>query len=406
MDEVTVALVALGGYGNFYLKHLFEEQSEHGCRLVAGIDPDPRGCQYLDRFEAESIPIYTDLGAFYRERHADLVVIAAPPHLHAPFTVTALRHGSNVLCEKPLAPTIQEAREMMTAEASSGCFVAIGYQWSFSPAIQALKADVMAGRLGRPRRLRTKVLWPRTRSYYHRNNWAGRIKTGDGRWVLDSPASNATAHYLHNCFYVLGATVESSAMPVDVVAELYRANPIENYDTAAIRCHTGEGIEILYYAAHPVHQEIGPTLRYEFERAVVTYDRGAGPLQAEFRDGRTRVYGDPYEDEAAKLWQAVACVRTGDRPVCGLAAASAHTLCINGAQESPTQIITFPDSLIRSEGHGGDELIYVDGLLDTLGRCYDEGRLPSECEGVMWAQRGRQVDLRHYDRFPTHVTAG
>ncbi|HHE73240.1 MAG TPA: hypothetical protein ENL34_13275, partial [Chloroflexi bacterium] len=95
MDEVTVALVALGGYGNFYLKHLFEKQSAHGCRLVAGIDPDPRGCQYLDRFEAESIPIYTDLGAFYRERHADLVVIAAPPHLHAPFTVTALRHGSN-----------------------------------------------------------------------------------------------------------------------------------------------------------------------------------------------------------------------------------------------------------------------------------------------------------------------
>jgi len=406
MAEVTVALVALGGYGNFYLQHLFEGQAAHGCRLVAGIDPDPSGCHYLDRFEAHGIPIYPDLESFYRQQSADLVVIAAPPHLHAPFTLTALRQGSNVLCEKPLAPTIQEAREMMAAEAASGCFVAIGYQWSFSPAIQALKADVMVGSLGCPRRLRTKVLWPRTRSYYHRNNWAGRIKTDDGRWVLDSPASNATAHYLHNCFYVLGTTVASSAMPVDVVAELYRANPIENYDTAAIRCHTEEGAEILYYTAHPVHQEVGPTLRYEFERAVVTYDRGAGPLRAEFNDGRTKVYGDPYADEAAKLWQSVACVRTGDRPVCGLAAASAHTLCINGAQESPAQIRTFPDSLIRSEGHGGDELIYVDGLLDTLGRCYDEGRLPSECEGVMWAQRGRQVDLRHYDRFPTHVTAG
>ena len=38
--------------------------------------------------------------------------------------------------------------------------VAIGYQWSFSDAIQKLKADVIAGIFGKPRRLKTLVLWP------------------------------------------------------------------------------------------------------------------------------------------------------------------------------------------------------------------------------------------------------
>ena len=38
--------------------------------------------------------------------------------------------------------------------------------------------------------------------------------------------------------YVLGKTPDTSAQPHSVTAELYRANPIENYDTAAIRCTT------------------------------------------------------------------------------------------------------------------------------------------------------------------------
>jgi len=100
MRDVTVAMVALGGYGNSYLRHLFAEDAPEGFRLVAGIDPNPVGCHFLDRFEAEGIPIYPDLDAFYAASTADLVIIAAPIHYHAPFTQTALAHGSNVLCEK------------------------------------------------------------------------------------------------------------------------------------------------------------------------------------------------------------------------------------------------------------------------------------------------------------------
>jgi hypothetical protein len=56
-----------------------------------------------------------------------------------------------------------------------------------------------------------------------------------GLGIFDSPANNATAHFLHNMFYLLGATRETSAAPAVVQAELYRANAIENFDTAAIR---------------------------------------------------------------------------------------------------------------------------------------------------------------------------
>ena len=49
------------------------------------------------------------------------------------------------------------------------------------------------------------VSFPRPLSYFKRNDWAGHLRTPAGEDVLDSPLNNATAHYLHNMLYVLGA---------------------------------------------------------------------------------------------------------------------------------------------------------------------------------------------------------
>ncbi|MBN2002783.1 MAG: Gfo/Idh/MocA family oxidoreductase [Anaerolineae bacterium] len=403
--EVTVALVGLGGYGNFYLRSLFQGAAEHNMRLVAGIDPNPIACQHLADLESAHIPIYPDLQHFYADNTADLVMVVAPIHLHLPFTLTALEHGSHVLCEKPLTGTIQDAYRMLEAADKSPNFVAIGYQWSFARAIQNLKQDVLSGVLGRPLCLRTKVLWPRAASYYVRNGWAAKLKASNGTWILDSPAQNATAHYLHNCFYILGETRETSAWPVDVQAELYRANPIENYDTAAIRCHTADGAEILFYTAHPVPNNIGPVLRYEFEHAVVEYMHRGDQFVARFHDGRVKSYGNPYNDDTDKLWQAADAVRQGRDaapPACGVLATIPHILCINGAQESMWDIATFPPDIIRRrhEVETGDTLTWVDGLQTALETSYDQGKLPSEV-GIPWAKSGKVVNLEDYKWFPS-----
>jgi hypothetical protein len=55
----------------------------------------------------------------------------------------------------------------------------------------------MKGMLGRPKRLKTLVLWPRDFAYYNRNDWAGKKTDQNGRPVLDSVAHNATSHFLH-----------------------------------------------------------------------------------------------------------------------------------------------------------------------------------------------------------------
>lgn len=90
---------------------------------------------------------------------------------------------------------------MIEASRKTGYSVSIGYQWAYSTAIQSLKTDIMNGVFGKAVRLKTLVLWPRNKKYYARS-WAGKVKDEEGRWVLDSVAANATAHYLQNMFFL------------------------------------------------------------------------------------------------------------------------------------------------------------------------------------------------------------
>jgi len=403
MRKVSIALVGIGGYGSLYARELLDRAASYGARFAAGIDPLPQHCPLLDELQSAGIPIFPGLADFYVENTADLVIISTPIQIHAELTVMALDHGSNVLCEKPLCATVQEARVMADAEQRAGRRVAVGYQWSFTKAIQALKKDAIDGVLGRPLRFKTKVYWERPESYYRRNNWAGHLKTGDGRWVLDSPVNNAAAHYLHNALYVTGGSVSTSARVLDIQAELYRANPIENYDTAALRCSIEDGAEILFYTAHPVLGITGPVLSYRFEHAVVEYDAGRHPgLVARFHDGHSRLYGDPEEESEcwSKLWQSVDAVRTGQPPLCGIEAAMPHIVCMNGAQDSVPQITPFPEELVQVKESEMDRTSWVLGLQQAFDRCYAVNALPSELGELDWTIPGQKIDLQNYLSFP------
>ncbi|MEZ4679444.1 MAG: Gfo/Idh/MocA family oxidoreductase [Caldilineaceae bacterium] len=406
MSTVNIALVGAGGFGQFYLRALSESGADHDVKLVGVVDPTIAETEIAAALAGAEIPVYTNLDALFAAERVDLTAIAAPTHYHRYYTLTALNHGSHVLCEKPLCATVQEAQEMVEAQAASERFVAVGYQWSYSAAIQSLKRDILAGIFGKPRRCKALVLWPRTAAYYGRNNWAGRMRSVDGRWVLDSPVSNATAHYLHNLFFLLGETQTTSAVPAEIQAELYRANPIQNCDTAALRCMTMNDVEVLYYTSHAIPDIAGPDFTLEFEEATVTYatagggNSTTGPIAARFADGTEKSYGDPFRDQAEKIWQCADAIRNGTGIACDITAALPHVLAVNGIHESMATIQPFPAALI----HQKDDLTWVDGLQEALHRCFDHNCLPTETHEFSWARAGRTVDLREYDTFPQNAT--
>lgn len=373
MKNCRVVLCGIGGYGHWYMNSLLEEGASHRCELIAGIDPYPDRAETKPKMDAAGIPIYPNLKTFFQNDSCDLVIVCSPIHYHAEQTCEALSQGAHVLCEKPLCSTEADVQRMARAEAASGLTVTVGYQWSFSNAIQRLKADCQSGRLGRPLRFRTLVCWPRDEAYYHRNSWAGCLRGAQGRVILDSPVNNATAHFLHNMLYVLGSAPAESALPVKLDASLFRANPIQSFDTAAVRISTETGVDLQFYVSHATEQSSGPLFRYEFENAVVTYDEVGAQIRGVFKNGEVIEYGSPGELVNRKLWNAVESARTGAVPLCGIQAARAHAACVNLIHSPERSIGEFPIEVIEQRPTELSTLRYVPGLGEALRDCFDAG---------------------------------
>ena len=91
---------------------------------------------------------YTDLELMSRDAGIDAVVIGLPNYLHAPVTIQMLRGGKDVLCEKPMAMTVKEARAMVDAADATGRKLMIAHMWRFDREIRWLRDVIDAGVLG------------------------------------------------------------------------------------------------------------------------------------------------------------------------------------------------------------------------------------------------------------------
>ena len=84
----------------------------------------------------------------------DLVCTCLPPVLNRDVAVAAASAGKHVLCEKPLAATAAEAREMLDACVSSGVAHAMGTAYRWAPALRSMRSLIREGRIGEIRHLR------------------------------------------------------------------------------------------------------------------------------------------------------------------------------------------------------------------------------------------------------------
>lgn len=394
---VTILLVGIGGYGANYVNEIVDAGEASGVKIAGVVDVAPEKSCFYSSIKDMEIPVFATMEDFYQKGTADLAVISTPIHLHSQQICYALSKGSNVLCEKPLCATVQEAYEIMKMREQSQRFVAIGYQWSFSEPVLNLKKDILAGLFGRAKRLKTIILWQRDLNYYSRP-WAGKRKSSDGRWILDSVANNATAHFLHNMFFLNGKTVNTSSMPRYVNAEIYRANRIENFDTSIITVDTEEDVRLMFYASHAAEGNCVKFF-YEFEKGTVCYENSGSyntGILADFYDGSTKNYGNPEKDHLRKLWICVEAVRTGRQIPCGLEAAMAQTVCINGVHESMPQVCNFPEDMVKLDR--AMSMVWVEGLAESLEKCYADWSTPT-ASGASWAVPGKTVDMQGYRGF-------
>ncbi len=393
VGPIDVLLVAIGGYGRLYVQALRESLDNGATRISAVVDPLAEKSPEWPALKEAGIPLFNTIEEYLQAGgNADLAVISSPIAFHADQACAALEAGMNVLCEKPLAALAADAQRMIETSQATGNFLEIGYQWSFSPSIQQLKADILVGRFGAPREMRTWIAVQRDSSYFARNDWGGRIKDDQGRYVYDSPANNATAHYLHNMLYLLGDAIDSAAMPTAVTGECYRGHKIENFDVACCQIDTNRDVDVFFYTTHCVRGGHGPYFHFEFDDALVTRNEN-GEVVARLKNGNEINYGIPDNGAEYKLQHCLDRCRAADggSTICGAEAALAQTLCINALQQMPIHDLTAPYAKEKQNGDRG-VLTYVPGLEDIMRQACATRRLFAEMK-LPWTSPAQRVEI-------------
>ena len=372
---MKIVTVGAGGYAANYVKALLDLKNS-AFNYEGIVEPYFEACPLKEEIISAGIPVYNTMEEFFSEHSADIAVISTPPFLHLEQSRLALKHGAFVLCEKPAAPTVEEVEGMAADEERYGRKTAIGYQWCYSFAVKNLKKDIIDGKLGKPKALKTIISWPRNRDYYNRGGgWGGRISK-NGRLILDSIASNACAHYIHNMLYLLGARMEESASPLSAEAECMRANNIENFDTCVLRMKLADSCTAYFAATHAGDRLRNPEFIYTFENAQVKYPVN-GNIVAYFKDGTQKNYGDPLEDIMQKLWDTAEYAEKGTELVCTAKTSLPHTRLIGDIYKN-VKITDFPPELICEDK--SDNRVFVKRLSDALGRAYDGMKMLSETD--------------------------
>jgi len=121
-----------------------------GAILQAVYDADPARARNVAA-ETGAQSVADDAFALVRDPTIDAVLVSSPDATHKALTLACLEARKPVLCEKPLAPTAAECREILVAESNLGRrLVQVGYMRRFDPAYAEMRAQMQSGRLGAP----------------------------------------------------------------------------------------------------------------------------------------------------------------------------------------------------------------------------------------------------------------
>ena len=151
MSKVKVGVIGCGSIARY--RHLPEYHTHPNVEIIAVCDVALERAQSVA--QTYGAKAYTDYIELINDEEINAVSICTPNVFHAPMSIAALQAGKHVLCEKPMATTIEEAERMNEAANVSGKILMIGHNQRFVPSHQKAKAMIAKGELGKIYSFRT-----------------------------------------------------------------------------------------------------------------------------------------------------------------------------------------------------------------------------------------------------------
>ncbi|MFC2032875.1 Gfo/Idh/MocA family protein [Chloroflexota bacterium] len=140
---MKIGLIGYGLQGNRRARAL---QELNDVELVTVADIDREKAKLLaNKMECQ---IATDWMEVVSKKDVEAVLICTPPHLHALIAIEASGKGKHILCEKPLARSLEEAGKMVEVASENGVKVKCGFNLRHHPGIQQARRWISEGNIG------------------------------------------------------------------------------------------------------------------------------------------------------------------------------------------------------------------------------------------------------------------
>ncbi|GGB08186.1 Gfo/Idh/MocA family oxidoreductase [Macrococcus hajekii] len=199
-------------------RHIPEYQHNEDAEIIAYCDiVKERSDELAEEFGGTS---YSDYHELLANSEVEVVSICTPNYLHAEMTIAALQAGKHVLCEKPMATSLEDADAMIQAADNNGKMLMIGHNQRINEAHQQAKKDIADGKLGKIYSFKTTFGHPGP------EGWS---VDGPDSWFFDKKRAFIGAmgdlgvhkadlmrYILDTEFSEVGAMIETSAKKADV----------------------------------------------------------------------------------------------------------------------------------------------------------------------------------------------
>lgn len=307
---IRVAIVGLGGISAAHIQAYltFPER----CRIVALVDIVPEKARKRAEEYGISCDILDDHHLLLDRRDIDLVDICTPPYVHAEISVNCLRAGMNVLCEKPMAASLEECDQVLAAARESGKLFSSIAQNRFRTPIAAFKALLDSGLAGPVKHFQVDSFWWRGHCYYDmwwRGTWA---KEGGGCTL------NHAVHHIDMLCWMMGLPQEV----VSVLGNVAHDNAeVEDLSVSVLRYPSA----MATVTASVVHHGERQALTAQCEKACIAVPHQVYASQSlptgfpredpELEEQLNRLYAAqpalPYEGHTAQIDNVLTCLEQG-----------------------------------------------------------------------------------------------
>lgn len=218
MKKLRTAII---GCGNIFTMHVTPVVNRDDTELVAVCDiKKDRADRAAARYNTKA---YYDYEQMITEVKPDIVHVCLPHYLHPIASEFAIRHGVNVLSEKPIGIDYTHGEKNVALAAKYGVNYGVIFQCRYNDASQLVKKTLLSGELGKIISARSALTWYRPDEYYASSDWKGTWdKEGGGviidqaihsmdlvNWFIDSEPVSVDAHYANRGHKIM--EVEDSA---------------------------------------------------------------------------------------------------------------------------------------------------------------------------------------------------